>query len=87
MGGQSVRVSLTAGATATIAVTNHPSYALSGDVKDRRLRVHISRIGIAGPSGAERLQELTVVELRPGEKKRVQSPTEITAIEWLAPAG
>jgi len=86
VGGRTVRVTQLVGSLGTVSLAGQPPYAISAEATGDGVRIHIFRIQAATPDRSKHNEELTVVPLKPGEKKQLQAPTDITAIEWLAPS-
>lgn len=80
--GRTFRISVTTGVLATIALAGRPPYALSAEPTEDGVRVHLYRIEATTLEGNKQLAELTVISLKPGDKKQLREPTDITAIEW-----
>jgi hypothetical protein len=80
--GRTFRISVTTGVLATIALAGRPPYALSAEPTEDGVRVHLYRIEATTLDGNKQLAELTVISLKPGDKKQLREPTDIAAIEW-----
>jgi len=71
------------GDTAMCGVKGRPPYILSAALVEGGARVHVSWPESKDPQGAQRLSELAVVTLRPGERASVNHVPGLAAIEWI----